>query len=85
MRWLGPLVACVAALATAACDPMSDQYFNEGAGFDLNSGQLAQATQLQDEYVYYICRQAGGSNLETAAGPSCSGGSLDGFHRGRNE
>jgi hypothetical protein len=79
MRWLGPLVACVAALATAACDPMSDQYFSEGAGFDLNSGQLAQATQLQDEYVYYICRQAGGSNLETAAGPSCSGASWTAF------
>lgn len=79
MRWLGPLVACVAALATAACDPMSDQYFSQGAGFDLNSGQLAQATQLQDEYVYYICRQAGGSNLETTAGPSCSGASWTAF------
>jgi hypothetical protein len=79
MRWLGLLVACVAALATAACDPMSDQFFSEGAGFDLNSGQLAQATQLQDEYVYYICRQAGGSNLETTAGPSCSGASWTAF------
>ena len=40
--------------------------FREGPGFDLNSGQLAQATQLQDEYVYYICRQAGGLSKDAA-------------------
>ncbi len=52
---------------------MSEQYFREGVGVTLNSGQLAQATQLQDEYVYNICRQAGGFNVETAASPSCTG------------
>ncbi len=51
--------------------PVSEQYFREGVGVTLNSGQLAQATQLQDEYVHYICRQAGGFNVETAVGQSC--------------
>jgi hypothetical protein len=71
MRWLQALAGCLVALATSACAPVSEQYFREGVGVTLNSGQLAQATQLQDDYVYYICRQAGGFNVETAVGPSC--------------
>src|SRR6185312_12499690 len=67
------LAGCLGALATSACAPVSEQYFREGVGVSLNSGQLAQTTQLQDEYVYYICRQAGGFKEETAAGPSCAG------------
>ena len=69
---LGALAACLGALATAACDPMTDQYFREGAGSDLYSGQLPQATQLQDAYVYYICRQAGNPNNGTPDGSSCA-------------
>ena len=65
------MAACAAALAAAACDPVSDQYFREGAGSDLYSAHLAQATQLEDQNVYYICRQAGGPNLETSGGASC--------------
>jgi hypothetical protein len=67
------LAGCLGALATSGCASMSEQYFREGVGVTLNSGQLAQATQLQDEYVYYICRQAGGFKEGTAAGPSCTG------------
>jgi hypothetical protein len=70
---LSAFAACLAALATAACDPMTDQYFREGAGSDLYSAQLAEATQLQDEYVYYICRQAGNHNLDPSVGGSCDG------------
>ena len=73
MRWLQALAGCLGALATSACAPVSEQYFREGVGVTLNSGQLPQTTQLQDEYVYYICRQAGGFKEETAAGPSCTG------------
>ena len=73
MRWVQALAGCLGALATSACAPVSEQYFREGVGVTLNSGQLAQATQLQDEYIYYICRQAGGFNEAAAAGPSCAG------------
>jgi hypothetical protein len=71
MRRLGALAGCLGALVTSGCASVSEQYFREGVGVTLNSGQLAQATQVQDEYVYNICRQGGGSNLETAVGPSC--------------
>lgn len=71
MRWLGALAACVAVLVTAACDRVSEQYFREGVGSDLSYSQLAQATQLEREYVYYICRQADNPIEETPAGPSC--------------
>jgi hypothetical protein len=71
MRRLGALAGCLGALVTSGCASVSEQYFREGVGVTLNSGQLAQATQVQDEYVYNICRQGGGSNVETAVGPSC--------------
>jgi hypothetical protein len=64
--------ACLIALATAACNSTSDQYFREGAGAELYTAELAQATQLQDDYVYDICRQAGLSDDQTATGRSCS-------------
>jgi hypothetical protein len=57
---------------------MSEQYFREGAGSALNSAQLAQATQLQDQYIYYICRQAG-FNADTAVGSSCEVGNWTAF------
>jgi len=79
MRRLGAVVGCIAALLTSACAPVSEQYFREGVGDDLNSGQLAQATQLQDQYVYYICRQAGGLNEETFVGSSCDGANWTAF------
>jgi hypothetical protein len=78
MRWVRVLSGCVAALITAGCDPASDRYFREGAGSDLNSGQLARATLLQDEYVYYICRQAGNSSLDPV-GSSCVVGDWTAF------
>ena len=72
MRWLQALAACLGALATSACAPgVPSSIFAKAWAFTLNSGQLGQATQLQDEYVHYICRQAGGFTVETAVGQSC--------------
>jgi hypothetical protein len=71
MRRLGALVACVAVMATTACDSLPERYFREGVGSELYSDQLAQATQLQDEYIYYLCRQSGSPNELTTNGPSC--------------
>ena len=76
---LGALAPCLVAFATAACDPVSDQYFREGAGSDLYSAQLAQATQLQDQYVYYICRQTGNPSEESPDGSSCVVGDWTAF------
>jgi hypothetical protein len=68
-KMLSAFSAGLMALATAACNPVADQYFREGAGSDLYTAQLPQETQLQDEYVYYICRQAGNPSV----GGSCDG------------
>ncbi|MET3613355.1 hypothetical protein ABID16_001660 [Rhizobium aquaticum] len=69
------------ALTTAACNPLSDQYLAGGVGSALNSGQLAQETDRQDEYVYLICRQSAGSGTAVAAGKGCSIGSWATFIR----
>ncbi len=65
------LSSCLMALATAACNPVADQYFREGAGSDLYTAQLPQETQLQDQYVYYICRQTRNPGEEGTDGSSC--------------
>ena len=71
MQWLGTLAVCVVVLLTAGCDRVSEQYFREGVGSDLSYSQLAQATQLEGDYIHYICRQAGNPPVETPTGPSC--------------
>lgn len=70
-RLVAAFSLCVLALLTAACDPVSERYFREGAGTDLNSSNLAQSSQLQDEYVAYICAEAGYSLVDPSGGTSC--------------
>lgn len=81
MRWFRIMVGCVMALTTAACNPMSDQYLAGGVGSALNSGQLVQETDRQDEYVYLICRQSADSGTAVAAGKGCTIGSWATFIR----
>ena len=81
MRWFRIMVGCLMALTTAACNPMSDQYLAGGVGSALNSGQLVQETDRQDEYVYLICRQSAGSGTAVAAGKGCTIGSWATFIR----
>ena len=72
MRWFRFMMGCLTALATAACSPMSEQYLDGGVGSTLSSSQLAQETERQDEYVYHICRQSGGSETAGAGAKGCS-------------
>ena len=72
MRWFRMMVGCLMALATAACSPMSEQYLDGGVGSTLNSGQLAQETERQDDYVYYICRQGAGSETGGSGARGCT-------------
>jgi hypothetical protein len=70
MRTIVRLVVCVCVVAiTAACDPVLERrYMNEGAGVDLyQTDRVAQADLLQ-QYITFICAQAGsdcGSNWAT--------------------
>jgi hypothetical protein len=58
-RLLAPSLS-LALLATAGCDPFQEgKYFREGIGTDLNRPELASSTALLDQYIAYICRQAG--------------------------
>lgn len=61
MRFFTRLVVCVgAAAAVAGCDPATDRtFFREGIGTELNSGEIAASTAAQNEYVKYVCQQAG--------------------------
>lgn len=74
MRSIAALVASVGLLlATAGCDPVTDRvFFRQGIGTELNSGDIAASTSAQNEYVKYICEQAG---LELAPDGGCGSSS----------
>jgi hypothetical protein len=67
MRFFVRLIACGAvALTAAGCDPTDKHYFTEGVGTNLyvedtrlGPDYAAAQTELQDQYVAHICRQAG--------------------------
>lgn len=55
------LIICVfAALVVSACDPVTERgYITEGAGANLYSPDGAKQAQLLNEYIQFICSQAG--------------------------
>jgi hypothetical protein len=53
------VLACVLALAAAACGSVEGRYYREGIGTDLWWSGLPEATRLQEFYIGYICQQAG--------------------------
>ena len=61
MRFSAALVLCAGLSLTAAgCDPQTDQiFFRQGIGTELNSGDIAASTTSQNDYVRYVCQQAG--------------------------
>lgn len=68
MRLVVACVACVAiALILAGCDPVTDRtYMDEGAGVDLYTANRAKQVELQNQYIDYICQQAGLAAAETS-------------------
>lgn len=73
MRFFAPLVACVGiALTAAGCDPQTDRvFFRQGIGTELNSGDIAASTAAQNEYVRYICEQAGLPAMKDGESDTC--------------
>lgn len=61
MRTIVRLVACVGiALTAAGCDPVTERrYITEGAGVDLYIADREKQVELQNQYVDFVCRQAG--------------------------
>lgn len=71
MRFVA-LAACVAiAVTVAGCDPTTERrYFTEGAGVDLYTADRAQQIELQNQYIDFVCKQAG---------PACANGNWTAF------
>jgi len=66
------------AVLLVGCDSLDRRYFREGIGSDLSTADLPQETQLQEQYIGYICRQAGLPLVEVAQGvPACGIGPAD--------
>src|SRR4051794_36462002 len=60
MRSSGAILTCFAFLPfLAGCQTQDNLYLRQGAGLELFSSSLPEATQLQDAYIGYICDQAG--------------------------
>jgi hypothetical protein len=63
----------LALIATAGCDPFQEkQYFREGIGTDLSRPEIANATALLNQYIGYICKQAGLELVPDEPAASCS-------------
>jgi hypothetical protein len=71
MRIVVGLAACVGiAVAVAGCDPVLEQrYYREGGGIDLYSADGAKQLDLQNQYISYICSQAGLTGAEGICTP----------------
>lgn len=60
MRFGATLVVCAGlSLTVAGCDTTDKVFFREGIGTELNSGEIAASTTAQNDYVKYVCQQAG--------------------------
>ena len=54
----------------SGCDPNDRVYFRSGIGTDLYTADIGSATELQNVYLDYLCRQAG--SYVGADSPGCS-------------
>ena len=66
------IVACCVGLAllVSGCDPNDRNFFRNGIGTELYTADAATATELQNIYLDYLCRQSG--SFVGADVPSCS-------------
>jgi hypothetical protein len=63
MHAVGRSIAfAVAVLSVAGCDPVIERrYVNEGAGVDLYTSDRASQIELLNQYIVFVCAQAGSS------------------------
>jgi hypothetical protein len=58
MRWVAKIFAWMTvAIGVAGCNVLEGQYFRQGIGTDLSSGDIVSATELQNVYLDHLCRQ----------------------------
>jgi hypothetical protein len=67
----GVIAGCIAlALLVTGCDPNERNYLREGIGTQLYTAETASATELQNIYLDYLCRQS--NPIVGADAPSCA-------------
>ena len=77
MRLIAAALACVAVLGLAGCDPAAERrYYREGIGVDLYTAERAPQVELQNQYVEFVCAQAG---------PNCGGDWMAFVQAGMND
>lgn len=60
MRFVATLVVCGGlSVMVAGCDQTDKVFFKKGIGTELNAGDVAATTDAQNNYIEYICEQAG--------------------------
>jgi hypothetical protein len=65
----------LAAFFLAACDPELEwKYYKDGIGTELTTQNLRSPADLQDAYIYELCRQARGVQTATAGSEPIGGG-----------
>ena len=65
------IAGCIAlGLLVTGCDPNERNYFREGIGTQLYTAETASATELQNIYLDYLCRQS--NPIVGADAPSCA-------------
>jgi hypothetical protein len=75
MRLTTLIAPCVglALTATAGCDPFQEKrYLRDGIGTDLSRPEIADATALLNQYIGYVCKQAGLELIPDEPAASCS-------------
>ncbi len=75
MRLTTLIAPCLglALTATAGCDPFQEkQYLRDGIGTDLSRPEIADATTLLNQYIGYVCKQAGLELIPDEPAASCS-------------
>ena len=73
MRSIASVLLCAGLLlATAGCDPQTDRmFFRQGIGTELNSGDIEASTKAQNDYVKFVCQQAGLSYFDDGGSITC--------------
>ena len=75
MRSAALIASCLglSLVATAGCDSLQEnQYFRHGIGTNLDGPEIASATALLNQYIGYICKQAGLELIPDESAASCS-------------
>jgi hypothetical protein len=78
-RFLAAIVAALCALLAGCVPSLDEQLTREGIGSELYTQDLAKQTELQEQYLGFMCQQAGVPVSDNGQGlPQCDYGDISG-------